>query len=130
MIIVSENKKITEGTFIRGKYSPEIMVLEIFKNSKPTIREVNLLNLTAFLDDSFEDGVPVTMTFMTPNGSFDQGEVNHYDKQYIAISSVGEKSPYDFPINEIQKIYKVDYPSGTGFFCMGKRHNSIYLRDY
>ena len=132
MIIIREKKNNLpfDEAYIRGNFNPEIMVLEILKNSKPTIREANLLILSKFLVDNLEDGVPITETFITPNGANDVGEVQRFDKQLIAVSGVGERSPYDFAVNEIAKVYQVSFGSGTGFFCMGKKHNSIYLRDY
>jgi len=131
MVILKETgKQIKENIRIRA--SQEIAVLEILKNSRFVLREVNLLKLTKFLENSFEDGVPVTMTFISPNGSFDVGSVNNFDNKSVNISSVGERrSPYDFPFSEMQKIYQVDFGTGAeGIFCMGKNHNSIYLRDY
>ena len=131
MVLIKEKVSTQEGVSIRNKFSQEIFVLEILKNSRPMIRETNLVVLTKFLNESFEDGVPITMTFMTSNGSHDVGDINHFDNQYICISSVGENSPYDFPINSILKIYCVEYAGGVeGFFCMGKNRNSIYLRNY
>ena len=132
MIVVQEKKNIREisRSFINGKFNQATMILEILKNCKPIIQETNLVVLSKFLDKNFENGIPVTMTYMTPNGSNDVGDVDHYDKNSISIVMVGQKSQYDFPISDIAKIYLIEHPRGTGFFCMGKRQNSIYLRDY
>ena len=130
MVIVRE-KKIEEGSYIRGNFNPAIMVLEILKNTQLKIRESSLLYLGKFLDTHINEGIPITMTFMTPNGSNDVGEIQGYDKRGIFIAPPGQVSPYNFPIADIQKVYNIVFPGGgEGYFCMGKRHNSIYLRDY
>ena len=130
MVIIQEKEAVQEGTSIRSKFNQEISVLEILKNTSHTILETTIIGLSRWLKKAMDDGTPITMTFMTPNGSYDVGEVDHLDNKHICISSVGASSPYDFPISSIQKVYCVNFSSAKGFFCMGRNHNSIYLRDY
>ena len=123
-----KKKKINESMRIKNRFPPEIAVLEFVKNSKAEIRESNLLYLGKFLDENLEDGVSITANLMTPHGSNDIGEVDHFTGKVITIKQYNQGS-YDFPLSQIIKIYLINFNSASGYLLMGKTI-SLYLRNY
>jgi hypothetical protein len=128
MILLKEKNEQKES-FIRLNCPPEIAILEILKNSKATVQARDILKARVFINKSLYDGVPLTVTRISPNGAIDVGEVSGIDTQDNLFIGDGVRPEFKFQLGKVSKVYQVVFGTASGWFLMvGKE--SIYVRDY
>jgi hypothetical protein len=127
MVFLKEGK--VREALIRTKACPEIAVLEILKNSKATIYASDILKAQSFIENALDEGVPLDVARITPNGTMDIGEVSGITEQSILFIGNPSSPAFTFKLGRAEKVYRIVFGGSTGWFIMA-RNDSIYVRDY